>query len=207
MDGPHDLGGRMNFGPVVIEPNEPVFHERWEAAALMLVGAVSSKVPNFTLSMFRHAVERMDPAHYLSSPYYEHWLTAAATMAVEAGVVSREELEKRARGPFPLARPVRTDRVDDLAAGRARFAVGDRVRAWQRHPLGHTRCPGYLRGHIGVVTRRHGSFSLPDLEVHSTRRVREAVYSVRFDAGKVWWDGQTGIGLNADLWESYLEKA
>jgi alkanesulfonate monooxygenase SsuD/methylene tetrahydromethanopterin reductase-like flavin-dependent oxidoreductase (luciferase family) len=58
MDGPHDLGGRMNFGPVVIEPNEPVFHERWEAAALVLVGAVSSKVPNFTLSMFRHAVER-----------------------------------------------------------------------------------------------------------------------------------------------------
>jgi hypothetical protein len=30
MDGPHDLGGRMNSGPVFIEPNEPVFHERWE---------------------------------------------------------------------------------------------------------------------------------------------------------------------------------
>jgi hypothetical protein len=149
----------------------------------------------------------MDPTHYLSSPYYEHWLTAAATMAVEAGLASPKELEKRAQGPFPLARPARSDRVDDAGTGSARFAVGDLVRVWQRHPLGHTRCPDYLRGHVGVVTRNHGSFSLPDVEVHSTRRVREALYAVRFDAGEIWRDGQTGVGLNADLWDSYLEKA
>jgi nitrile hydratase beta subunit len=207
MDGPHDLGGRMNFGPVFIEPDEPVFRERWEAAALVMVGVVSAQLPNSTPSYFRHTVERMDPAHYLSSPYYEHWLTAAATMAVEAGLSSPKELETRAHGPFPLARPARSVRVNDLGTGSPRFAVGDRVRVWQRHPLGHTRCPEYLLGHVGVVTRKHGSFSLPDVEVHSTRRVREAVYAVRFDAGEIWQDGQVGVGLNADLWDSYLEKA
>jgi hypothetical protein len=45
--------------------------------------------------------------------------------------------------------------------------------------------------------RRHGSFSLPDLEAHSTRRVKEAVYTVRFDGGEVWQDGQKGVGLDA----------
>jgi nitrile hydratase beta subunit len=205
MDGPHDLGGRTNFGEVFIEPNEPVFHARWEVAAFVLMGAVCSALRNVTLSYIRHAVERMDPAHYLSSPYYELWLTATATMAVEAGLVSREELETRAGGRFPLSRPARADRLDGVGTGAARFAVGDRVRVRERHSLGHTRCPDYLRSHVGVILRRHGFFSLPDIEAHSTRRVNEAVYTVRFDGGEVWQDGQKGIGLNADLWDSYLE--
>jgi nitrile hydratase subunit beta len=205
MDGPHDLGGRMNFGKVFIEPNEPVFHARWEVTALVLMGAVSSAFRNATLSYFRHAVERIDPAHYLSSPYYEHWLTATATMAVEAGLVTHEQLETRARGRFPLSRPARADRRVEDGTNAGRFAVGDRVRVRERHPLGHTRCPDYLRSHVGVILRRHGAFSLPDIEAHSTRRATEAVYTVRFDGGEVWQDGQQGVGLHADLWDSYLE--
>ena len=30
MNSAHDLGGQMAFGPVVPEPNEPVFHGDWE---------------------------------------------------------------------------------------------------------------------------------------------------------------------------------
>jgi nitrile hydratase len=30
MNGPHDLGGMMGFGPINPEPDEPVFHEPWE---------------------------------------------------------------------------------------------------------------------------------------------------------------------------------
>jgi hypothetical protein len=48
---------------------------------------------------FRHSIERMDPGHYLTSAYYEHWLTAAATLAVEHGLVTRSELEARAGEP------------------------------------------------------------------------------------------------------------
>jgi hypothetical protein len=37
----------------------------------------------------------MDPAHYLESSYYEHWLTAVETLLVEKGVLTRAELEAR----------------------------------------------------------------------------------------------------------------
>ena len=34
MNGPHDLGGRMGFGPLPLEADEPIFHADWEARAL-----------------------------------------------------------------------------------------------------------------------------------------------------------------------------
>jgi hypothetical protein len=42
------------------------------------------------LDELRHAVERMDPAHYLASSYYERWLSALATLLVEKGIMARE---------------------------------------------------------------------------------------------------------------------
>jgi len=34
MNGPHDLGGRMGFGPAAPERDEPYFHAAWEKRAL-----------------------------------------------------------------------------------------------------------------------------------------------------------------------------
>lgn len=203
----HDLGGREGFGPVVVEPAEPVFHEAWERVARALVYAAMSGTDNPTTSGFRHAIERMDPAHYVQSSYYEHWLTAAATVAVEAGVVTRHELEERAAGPFPLARPVTRPDVDELGTAEERFAPGDRVRVRLTGPSGHTRCPAYVRGAVGVVIQVHGWFSLPDVEAHSERRLQEATYSVRFRACDLWKDAEPSAYINVDLWDSYLESA
>ena len=36
MNSAHDLGGQMAFGPVVPEPNEPVFHGDWEKRVLAI---------------------------------------------------------------------------------------------------------------------------------------------------------------------------
>jgi len=44
---------------------------------------------------FRHAIEKMDPAHYLESSYYEHWLTAFEELLINHGFVTREELDAR----------------------------------------------------------------------------------------------------------------
>jgi hypothetical protein len=33
------------------------------------------------------------------------------------------------------------------------------------------------------------------------------VYTIRFGAREVWGDGQAQTGINADLWDSYLEPA
>ena len=207
MDGIHDLGGRQGFGGVDVEPDEPVFHAAWERVARAVTFATVSQVPNSSTSLFRHAIERMDPAHYLSSSYYEHWLTAAATLAVEAGLVTHEELEERAGGPFPISQPVQADAVDVPSPHGARFGVGDTVRVRNMHPPGHTRCPGYVRGKVGVVTRLDGEWNIPDVEAHSPERIAEALYSVRFTADELWGDGQPDVRFNVDLWDSYLDPA
>ena len=79
-----------------------------------------------------------------------------------------------------------------------------RVREW--HTPGHTRCPRYIRGKTGVVVRHDGNYSVPDVEAHGGRR-HEPTYSVRFDATELWSDGQDGVCVCVDLWDSYLEPA
>lgn len=204
MEFAHDLGGRRGFGEVVVEADEPVFHEPWERAARALVYAAVVTLPNPTTSAFRWAIERMEPEHYLQSSYYEHWLTAAATLAVESGAVTLEELEERAGGRFPLARADEATPVRLVPVGH-RFAVGDAVRVRQWHSPGHHRCPAYVRGRAGTVVAVQGSFSLPDVEAHSTDRVVEALYTVAFTATDLFEEASSQDQVNVGLWESYLE--
>jgi nitrile hydratase beta subunit len=208
VDGIHDLGGRQGFGAVGHSPAEPVFHQRWEAVARALLEMVAGAV-EASGGEFRHAIERMEPGHYLTSSYYERWLTAAATLAVEHGLVTGSELEARAGGRFPLSGPVLAAPVVDAGAGvgTPRFAVGDWVRVREWHPPGHTRCPGYVRGKAGTVMRVDGLYSVPDVEAHGRARRYEPTYSVRFDAAELWRDGQRGVWVHVDLWDCYLERS
>jgi nitrile hydratase len=180
VDGIHDLGGREGFGPVVLDDGEPAFVEPWEGRAfgLMMATMMALRVPT---PAFRHAIERMDPAHYLASSYYEHWLTAAATLVVEAGAVSLDELP----GGFPLSRPPLVDTVD-VPEPEPDLEVGDAVRVRDAPFSGHTRCPGYVRGRPGVVVRVGPLAGIPEVEAHRRERVPEPTYTVRFDAEDLW---------------------
>jgi nitrile hydratase len=206
VDGIHDLGGMQGFGAVDHSPAEPAFHARWEANARALLTLVIVALDT-SGGEFRHSIERMDPGHYLTSSYYEHWLTAAATLAVEHGLLAHSDLEARAGGRFPLSGPVQATPIADPGPDvlTPAFGVGDRVRVRDRHPPGHTRCPRYVRGRTGTVTRVDRIESVPDIEAHSAARRREPTYSVRFDAADLWGEHQPGIGVHVDLWESYLE--
>jgi nitrile hydratase len=208
MDGIHDLGGMQGFGRVDHSPAEPAFPHRWQAVARALLLVVAGAV-EASGGEFRHSIERMEPGHYLTSSYYEHWLTAAATLAVEHGLMTRTELEARAGGRFPLSGPVLAPPVGDAGpdVGEPRFRPGDRIRVRERHPPGHTRCPGYVRGKAGVVVRVDGIHSVPDVEAHTAARRREPTYSVRFDAADLWQDSQRGVSVHVDLWDSYLERS
>ena len=203
MDGVHDLGGIAGFGSVAVEPEEPVFHDNWERRACRLT--MAAMLSGHLNGRFRHAIERMEPAWYLVSPYYEHWLVAAATGLVEAGVITGRELDERLGAPFPLARPVRAPRLDDPgpSSDTHRFALGDSVRVREWHPLGHTRAPRYAQGKRGTIVRLDGVFSLPDVEYHCDATRHEPTYSVRFEATELW--GERGDPVHVDLWESYLE--
>jgi nitrile hydratase subunit beta len=206
VDGIHDLGGMDGFGPVAHSAAEPVFHDRWEPAARTLLVLVADAV-QASGGELRHAIERMDPGHYLTSRYYEHWLTAAATLAVEHGLVTVSDLEARAGGRVPLSGPVLVPSVVDAGPDvrDPRFGPGDRVRVREWHPPGHTRCPRYVRGKTGTVVRVDGIHSVPDVEAHGAARRHEPTYSVRFEADELWRDGQPGVSVHVDLWDSYLE--
>lgn len=208
MNGIHDMGGVDGFGRVAVEANEPVFHHPWERAVFGISTAVlGRRIANG--HAFRHAIERMDPAHYLASSYYEHWLTGVATLLVERGVVSTAALESRAGGAFPLGGPVRATDVPEVAPrSAARFAIGTAVRVRNLHPPGHTRCPRYVRGRRGVVVRLDGIYPLPDVAAHADRPCDDHAYSVRFAARELW--GPTaGVteAIHVDLWEHWLEPA
>jgi nitrile hydratase len=207
VDGVHDLGGLDGFGPVEYAETEPLFAEDWERRVFrFMVGSVGPLGGNG--GMFRHSIERMDPAHYLASPYYEHWLTGVTTLAVEAGAATVEELERRAGGRFPLSRPDRGVLPDDLTPRtEPRYAVGDevRVRAW--HPPGHTRAPRYVQGKRGTIVRFDGAHNVSDIEAHAGGFVKDPVYSVRFTSRELW--GEAGVDdgevMHVDLFERYLE--
>jgi nitrile hydratase beta subunit len=209
MDGIHDLGGLDGFGPVEVERDEPVFHEAWERRTFRVSRAAGLGL-RYSGGAFRHSIERMDPGHYLTSSYYEHWLTGISTLIVEAGLVSSEELDRRAGGRFPLSRADRGTVPSSPEQSRTdpRFAVGDRVRVRQWHPPGHTRAPRYVQGKQGVVVRIDGAHSVPDIEAHGTDRVLEPTYSVRFTARELWGEGGAdGEVVHVDLWDRYLEEA
>src|SRR5260370_6718371 len=110
MNGVHDMGGMDGFGPVVHEKNEPVFHADWEGRVYALVG-LARRAAQGNGDEFRHAIERIPPARYLASSYYERWLAAAETLLVEHGVVTREELlakQDAAIDPRQIANAVAT---------------------------------------------------------------------------------------------------
>lgn len=209
MDGIHDLGGMSGFGPVEIEKDEPVFHEPWQglAFALNFVGVAILRAYN--VDEYRHSIERMDPAHYLSAGYYERVLTGVASLLVEKGVVSREDLEERAGGRFPLARPVAAKPTAGLAPQpAARFRVGDRVLVRNIHPTGHTRVPRYCRGKQGVVVHVAPAFPFPDASAHLGEHRPEHTYHVEFEARELWSDAAAGgETVIVDLWDAYLEPA
>jgi len=206
MDGIHDLGGMQGFGPVTVEKDEPVFHEAWERR---MFGIAAAMFPQrlYNIDAYRHAIERMEPAHYLGSSYYEHWLTGLATLLVERAIVTRAELEAKAGGHFPLSQEARFRVPPPSPAPSApRFAVGNQVVVRNVHPLGHTRCPRYVRGKRGVVARVDGLFPLPDVAAHASQPCAQYAYNVRFEARELWGDDAGAAEtISVDLWESYLE--
>ncbi|MFQ5626580.1 MAG: nitrile hydratase subunit beta [Methyloligellaceae bacterium] len=218
MDGIHDLGGRQGFGKVDVEEAEEAFHSDWEARAYAIIRAMR-KAPDWRIDKFRFTREQIDPADYLTRPYYDQWLQSYAAMMVGSGVASVEEIASghAQTGPADLGPPPGPDRVaHERTKPRAtferpydkpfRFAVGDAVRTKSHAHGGHTRLPGYARGRTGTVAYLRGAFMLPDDSARGIERA-EPLYTVAFKASEFWPDEGREHLIHLDLWESYLEPA
>lgn len=207
MNGPHDLGGRMGFGPVRPEPDEPPFHAAWEGRALGLTLCVGA-LGHWSLDASRHARECLPPATYLSASYYEIWIRALEALIARHGLLDRPGPDPRrlSAAQVPAVLAAGTNYARPLATP-ARFAPGERVRARNLHPRGHIRLPGYLKGRLGTVVSDHGGFVLPDASAEG-RAEAGRLYTVAFDGAELWGpDAEPGTQVMADLWESYLEPA
>jgi len=213
MNGIHDMGGMHGFGRVEVEEKEPLFHARWEGRVRAMV--LQMLFGGWTnIDAFRHAIERVDPAIYLTVGYYGRWLRALETLLVEACVLSPGELAARVAGralptsgtiPSPPHRGGRLD-VTRCIDAPAQFRVGQAVRARNLHPAGHTRLPRYTRGKRGVVQHIRSAFVFPDTNAHGLGEKPQYVYSVRFPARELWGeDAEARATVCIDLFEDYLE--
>jgi nitrile hydratase len=203
MDGVHDLGGRQGFGPIRYTQHATPFHERWEVRVNALY-AYAVRRGVFNMDEYRHAIERMDPRHYLTASYYERSLTSLATLCVEKGLFTREELERRAQGVFPLAMKSAPGRGN--VATREKFAIGDRVRVLDQSVPGHMRMPGYVRGRSGVVVGISPGYPFPDAHAHGVHAQDEPTYDVRFRSEDLWPGSSDPALVHVGLFESYLQR-
>ena len=204
MDGIHDLGGKQGYGPIRYTPDATAFHSPWEVRVnAMYAHAVRSGI--FNMDEYRHAIERMEPRHYLTASYYERSLTGFATLLVEKGVLTREELERRANGTFPLSSPSAPGRGN--APQRERFRPGERVRVKLDFVPGHIRLPGYVRGKVGTVVGESPAYPFPDAHAHGIHAEDEPTYDVRFHAEDLWPNGCDPARVHVGIFQSYLERA
>ncbi len=204
MDGMHDLGGKQGFGPVRYTRNATAFHAAWEVRANALYAfAVRSGI--FNMDEYRHAIERMEPRHYLAASYYERSLTSLATLCVEKGVLSRDELEQRAGGHVPLAANSAPGRSN--VPTRERFRPGDRVLVKLDCVPGHVRMPGYIRGKVGVVVSESPVYPFPDAHAHGVAAQDEPTYDVRFRSEDLWPNDADAALVHVGVFQSYLERA
>jgi nitrile hydratase len=214
VNGIHDMGGMDGFGRVVVERDEPVFHARWEARVFgMSLLVRPPNAPN--IDARRHALERLDPARYLTLGYYGRWLERLERGLVESGLLGEGEIEAQITGrplaatrpaalpPRPPAPPHPFVRAVERAPA---FRAGDGVRTRNHQPPGHTRLPGYARARRGTIVRVYPACVLPDTNAHGRGECPEYVYAVRFEGRELWGDAaEPGTCVHVDLFESYLE--
>ena len=219
MNGVHDMGGMQDMGPIQYEKNEPVFHAAWEARVRALAHAMAAW-RKWNLDADRYENEMSPPAEYLRYTYYERWFAVLKALLVKHGLVTGAEIESGTPAiGSPKAIPALTTAgvlpllaLGTLGARDVRmpphFKVGQRVRARNINPTGHTRLPRYARGKLGTIERDHGVFVFPDTNAQFLGEKPQHVYSVRFTARELWGEqAKPQDTVNLDMWDDYLEPA
>jgi nitrile hydratase len=208
------------MGPIHAEKNEPVFHAPWEGRAFAIVRAMGAwRKWNIDASRFQRE-QQIPPLDFFRLSYYERWIVGLIGLMIKTNLITRSELESGSpdAGSLKQSPPLTAEAVPSLVSKgaparrdvevAARFRSGQRVRARNMHPVGHTRLPRYVRGRLGTVHRDHGVFVFPDTNALFLGEQPQHVYSVRFDARELWGEqAAPKDSVYVDLWDDYLEPA
>jgi nitrile hydratase len=238
MTAPSDMGGRTEFfGPVIQEPDEPVFHERWEGRVFGISNFLLPLLGRNT-DIIRFGMEQLPRDVYLSS-YYRRWLGSFEKLLEQAGYLTPGEVDARVAGRSAPARR-RMSRARRAATSRAvgsllhpklprwvagqlvprllgtsrpalrrrRFALGDHIWVRGTRAMPYTRQPGYVTGKPGVIVAHLGATVFPDAKTVGRHALPQHQYTVAFQAADLWGAAaEPGTEVRVDLFESYLESA
>ena len=93
MAGIHDLGGSPGARSSIEESQHET--EDWERLADAVTVALDKKGIK-TTDEHRRAQESLEPELYKSLGYYERWVVATEILLVEKGVLTHEEIDRKA---------------------------------------------------------------------------------------------------------------
>jgi nitrile hydratase subunit beta len=234
----HYLGGLEGLGPVTYEKRvfvEPWEKRIFGIHVAMM--ALSSQLPLpatpskfntvWTWADLRKGAESLNPFDYFKYRYYEKWLGGISGYFVEKGYITQAELD--ARTEQILANPSSAGRQGGDAAIDARiikylvegdspkhdrtapprFAVGEKVLVKNPPTVEHTRLPGHLREHTGIIDLVYpATYSYLTSTGPDGVGPPMPVYCVRFDPQDIWpGNTEQNETFYADIFEAYLDKA
>jgi nitrile hydratase subunit beta len=211
----HDMGGMHGFGPVELEPNEPVFHAEWEKRIYALQRAMGA-TGLWTIDGSRASLENLPPLAYLDASYYKRWFLGLERRVVAHGLVGEDEIAagRSLRSGIRLNRkmtlgdvmqPPLRGNFERPEPGPARFKAGDPVRARNINQTTHTRLPRYARGKLGTVEAVRGCHVFPDTSAVGAGENPQWLYAVVFTARELWGEeADPSIKVSIEAFEPYL---
>jgi hypothetical protein len=90
----HDRGGWPDAGPINKAEHDLSMWEKRTDAIMMLLAGPTKRV--LRVDELRRAIESLAPDAYEKLSYYERWITAIETLLIEKGILTREEIDRKA---------------------------------------------------------------------------------------------------------------
>jgi hypothetical protein len=90
----HDRGGLPDAGPITKAEHELTMWEKRTDALLALLGLSGRRM--IRVDELRRAIESLPPDAYERLTYYERWISAIEALLIEKGVLTKEEIDRKA---------------------------------------------------------------------------------------------------------------
>jgi hypothetical protein len=90
----HDRGGWPEAGPINQAEHNLSMWEKRTDALLVLLASPTKQV--LRVDELRRTIESLAPDAYEKLSYYERWITAIEALLIEKGILTREEIDRKA---------------------------------------------------------------------------------------------------------------